>query len=95
MRYMFKECSTLVEIKMTGDIKDGVNTKEMFDSVPTLGTFYYPASKKEQYAKFFDGTGISEWKQVDTETGEEIIKDAGSTDTDGDNGETDATSDSN
>jgi surface protein len=95
MRYMFKECSTLVEIKMTGDIKDGVNTGGMFDSVPTLGTFYYPASKKEQYAKFFDGTGISEWKQVDTETGEEIIKDAGSTDTDGDNGETDATSDSN
>jgi surface protein len=95
MSVMFSVCPNLVEIKMTGDIKDGVDISDMFSCVPTLGTFYYPASKKEQYAKFFDGTGISEWKQVDTETGEEIIKDAGSTDTDGDNGETDATSDSN
>jgi surface protein len=95
MRGMFYKCSSLVEIKMTGDIKDDINIDNMFYNVPTSGTFYYPASKKAQYARFFNGTRISEWKQVDTKTGEEIIKDAGSTDTDGDNGETDATSDSN
>jgi surface protein len=74
MTGMFYGCSKLVEIKMTGDINDGIQTNAMFDEVPTLGTFYYPASKKDQYAKFFDDTNISGWKQVDIETGD-IIKD--------------------
>jgi hypothetical protein len=74
MREMFYLCYNLVEIKMTGDINDDVDTEDMFYSVPTSGTFYYPASKKEQYAKFFNGTKISGWKQIDIETGA-IIKD--------------------
>jgi surface protein len=70
MTSMFEGCSSLAEIKMKGDIKTDVVIEDMFVDMPSSGTFYYPLSKKDQYAKFFDGTAIANWTQVDIDSAE-------------------------
>jgi surface protein len=70
MTSMFQGCSSLAEIKMNGDIKTDVVIEDMFVDMPSSGIFYYPLSKKDQYAKFFDGTAIADWTQVGIESAE-------------------------